>query len=252
MSRITTITLASILIAGCDHAQAVTPAPSAVVAPVAVEPEAVCTAFDADLLIDVHLAKPTEFHSPRRISGYEVVAADGSKGLSDTHGGFSGVEFDTGAWTLPVGVYIVRTRVGECWSRWQTFQVTPNPNASGEGVTQTLPTPTPPRYSQTRCTTAADFGPGQSEVLTFNAPPGNYVVTATTYEVNHGPGFQLGQVETVMIGGFGSTEDVGDLENVHVSQPWSTPLPVGEVRVTGLRGSLHGRPSAVCVTVESR
>jgi len=240
MSRITTITLASLLITGCGHAETITGA-SPVTAPATVEATPTRVTPVITWGLDRSGEHPGVVVTPSIKVESIVIIADGAALWVSP-----GVHVELPHW----GWYTVQGFATGAWSEPFAFEVVANPNGSGERVTPTLPIPA--AYNQTRCTIAADFGPGQSEVLTFNAPPGNYAVTATTYEVNHAPGFQLGQVETVMIGGFGSTEDVGDLENVHVSPAWSTPLAVNEVRVTGLRGSLHGRPSAVCVTVESR
>jgi len=234
------------LLTGCDHAKATT-GPSAVAVPAVTQPAAACVLFDADLSIDVHLAKPSQFHSSRLIRGSSVIGGEYAEFQDFFH---SPVMHFASLATLNAGTYRIRVDVGGCWSREQAFTITANPNASGEVVPQKTPTPTQRQhYSQTRCVQAKSMVAGISEVLTFNAPAGSYRVTATTWDKFHKAGYQVGQVETAIVSGFGVTEDIGDLETSH-STVWTTRLPIGEIRVTGNQGSLHGDSGAVCVTVE--
>lgn len=152
-------------------------------------------------------------------------------------------------------VYQVQGRVGVCWSLPLDVPIQDqNVDASDAGARPAPPTTPTARsvYRERRCTVASEFLPGMSETLTFNAPSGFYTVTAETYDVYHAPDYQLGSLETAIVSDFGVTEDVGDTETRHVTA-WTTNLPIGELRVTGNAGSLHGEPGpAVCVTVSAR
>jgi len=116
-------------------------------------------------------------------------------------------------------VYQVQGRIGTCWSLPVDVPIQDrNVDASDAGP---RPAPTPgtgTAYHVQRCTQASAFVPGLSEVLVFDAPMGHYSVLVTTYEVTHGPAnTELGSPETVIVSGFGVTEDVGDTETSHVT-----------------------------------
>lgn len=205
----------------------------------------VCELFDADLLIDGHLAKPTAFTSKRRLEGYEI---QGREAGTTERAQWDGWTFESRS-TLDAGQYHVRVRVGGCWSRWQDFSLTSNPNASGEVVTPPPPPPPPTPtlrslYRETKCTDTV-FVRDVTEAIGFDIPARKYRLIVTTYDRNHAPGYQVGQVETVSVHGFGVTQDIADTETEHATE-WTTTSAVPSIVLSGVSGSVHG----ACVTVE--
>ncbi len=240
--------LVCLLFAGCHDSVT---APTKVSAASVEAVPAQCVPFDVEWQVDVDASGPIVTFAPkgRIVSAYEVQEASGAPWQEFggwTAGTYASVTFDAHFNAR----YRIKGKVGDCWSNWHEFTTGPaNPNASGD---YTRPTAVPPLHSAyyaTRCVQATSIVAGISEVLTFNAPMGSYRVTATTWDKFHKAGYQVGQVETAIVSGFGVTEDIGDLETSHATS-WTTRLPISEIRVTGNQGSLHGDNGAVCVTVE--
>jgi len=241
--------LVCLLLAGCHDS--VTAAPTQVSSVAGVPAATTCAPFDVKWLIDIDASGPIVTLAPVQLNAtdYQVEELSGNPWQFFASGGWNVPPFP---FSLPVHFdmrYRIAARVNGCWSTWHEFTTGPvNPNASGDD--NLTPVGTVDRhYSQTRCVQAKDMVAGISEVLTFNAPMGSYRVTATTWDKFHKAGYQVGQLETAIIAGFGVTEDIGDLETSH-STSWTTRLPISEIRVTGNAGSLHGDGGAVCVTVE--
>ena len=82
-------------------------------------------------------------------------------------------------------------------------------------------------------------------VLGFDAPARKYRITVTTTDRFHAAGYQVGQVETLSVHGYGTTLDIPDAET-HRSTEWLTVGAVPSIVLTGVSGSVHG----ACVTVE--
>ena len=228
--------LACLLAAGCDE-KVSNPTDVQPVKVVLVDGSGnpVCAPFKADLSIDVHLAKPSEFTSERVLGGYRI---EGPRFWQES-GAWRGYQFSTHS-TLAPGAYKVRVKVEGCLSEWQAFTVTPNPDASGVGTVATLP-PTHAEWSQCR-----ENNGRQIVDETFDPPfSGPYSLTVRTEDKNHRAGYQVGQIETLKVEtnlAIGFTQDIPD------NATWTETIwenLSGPIRVRRDKGSVLG----VCVTV---